>query len=128
MLFRPPLNHVMIYIFKFIVWCGNQFGRWSFDLYISSNENDLCHSARVTFPGNIKGLVNTLSISFFDWHQQQTDHEESAFNIWATVPLGDYSFIIYSFLLDQLDLESSGWMPNSCSDSSNSFLLFVLLS
>ena len=28
------------------------------NLYISSNENDWCHSARVTSPGNIKGHAN----------------------------------------------------------------------
>ena len=70
-------------------------------------------------------------LSFLNWTQQQTDRplqqEESAFNTWATVSLGDHSFAIYSFLLDQLDLETSGWMPNSCSDIRNSFLLFVRL-
>ena len=70
-------NHVVIYIFKFIVWRGNYFGRWSFDLYISSNENNLCHSARITFPGNIKGGV-TLSLPLFspDRFQQQADHTQ----------------------------------------------------
>ena len=61
------------------------------------------------FPGQYKRWCNTLVLSFLDGIQQQTEplqHEESAFNIWATVSIGDHSFTIYSFLLDQLDLET----------------------
>ena len=45
----------------------------------------------------------------------------------AMVPFGDYSFVIYSFLLDQLDLETSGRMLNSCSNIHNRFLQFLRL-
>ena len=121
---------MVIYIFKIIIWRGNYFGRWSFDFILPTNEDGLCHSARITFPGDIKGCV-TRSRALFPCLIPAADrlhkNEKSAFNIWATVSLGDHSFIIYSFLLDQLDLETSGWMLNSCSDLRNSYLLFVRL-
>ena len=41
--------------------------------------------------------------------------------------LGNHFFIIYSFLLDQLILEASNWMFNSCSNICNCFLRFVQL-
>ena len=82
------------------------------------------------FPGQYGRLCSMLSTSFF-WLSPAADrphqNEESTFNIWATVPLADLSYIIYSFLLDQLELKTSGWMLNSCSDICNCFLLFVQL-
>ena len=64
MLVRPPLNHVMIYVFKFMVWRGIIFDRWSFDFIFLTNQDGLYHSARITFPGNIKSCL-TLSLPFF---------------------------------------------------------------
>ena len=78
------------------------------------------------FPGQYKRLCNALLSSLFSTDRPH-QYEESAFNIWATVPLGDRSFIIYSFLLDQLDLKTSGWMLNSSSNICNHFLLFIRL-
>ena len=62
------------------------------------------------FPGQYKRVCNALSTSVLIHCSSRTDHqhEESAFQLWVIFPLGDYSFIIYSFLLDQLDLETSG--------------------
>ena len=98
------------------------------NLHISSNENDWCHSAPVTFPGIIKGCVSLpRSLLFLIYFSSRTDwlsssltllddsssskrpsqHEMSTFNFWVYVPLGIHSFIIYSFLLDPLVLETS---------------------
>ena len=97
------------------------------NLYISSNENDSGHSARMTSPGNIKGGVTFLRPLFLAYLSITTDrlsssltllndssrinrpsqHEMSAFSFWASVLLGVHSFIIYSFPLDPLVLETS---------------------
>ena len=84
------------------------FCHWCFNLYILSNESDLCHSARVTFPDNIKGGVNALSLSSsLTLLDDSSSSKMNTFNFWASVPLGVHSFIIYSFLLDPLVLETS---------------------
>ena len=76
----------MIYIFKFIVWRRNYFGRWSFGFSFRPMRK-IWHSAQMTFPGNIKGHVNTLSLSLslsLTYSFSRTDrlvHEESAFNL-----------------------------------------------
>ena len=101
-----------------------------FRFIFSTNENDLCHSARMTFPGNIKGCVNALYISFsLILAAEQTNiNMRRAHPIFGPLfSLEDHSFIIYSFLLDQLVLEASSWMLNSCSNIRNCFLPFVRL-
>ena len=53
---------------------GIIFGCWSFDFIFSTNEDGLCHSAWINFPGNIKGCV-MLSLSlFFTNSGSSTDH------------------------------------------------------
>ena len=44
--------------FKSLFSAGVVLAIWVSNLYISSNENDWCHSVRVTSPGNIKGSAN----------------------------------------------------------------------
>ena len=61
------------YNFKFIVCRRNYFGRWGFDFILSSNKNQLCHSARVTFLGNIKGCVTFSRPLFLIHSSSRTD-------------------------------------------------------
>ena len=49
--------HLYMYIHILAVEVSN--------LYISSNENDSCYSAQMTFPGNMKGVVTLLRPFFF---------------------------------------------------------------
>ena len=64
-------------------------------------------------PDKIKGGVNVLSLSSSltlddsNSSNRPSQHEMSTFNFWASVPLGVYSFIIYSFLLDPVVLKTS---------------------
>ena len=51
--------------FKLLFSVGIIFGRWSFDFIFSTNEDGLCHSVRITFPGNIKKNCVTLSLPLF---------------------------------------------------------------
>ena len=44
--------------FKLLFSAGIVLAVGVLNLYISSNENDWCHSARVTSPGNIKGCLS----------------------------------------------------------------------
>ena len=113
--------------FKLLFRAGNRFAVGVSNLYISSNKNDSCHSARMTYPCNIKGSVTLFRPLFLTYFSRRTvqlsssltllddssssnrpsQHEMSTFNFWASVPLGVHSFIIYSFLLDPLVLETS---------------------
>ena len=112
--------------FQIIVYRGNDFGRWGFDFVFSTNGNNLCHSAWMTFPGNIKGCVmNSQPLFLIHLAAEQNINMKRAHSTMAIVPLGDHSFIIYSFFLDQLDIETSGWILNSCFNISNCFLPFV---
>ena len=58
----------------------------------SSNNSDLCHSARVTSSDNIKGGANTLSLSSSltllddsSSSNRPSQHERSTFNFWTSV-------------------------------------------
>ena len=76
------------------------------------------------FPEQYKRLCKRslfLSLSLSSSRTDQLQQEESAFNIWTIVFSRDHSFIIYSFLLDQLVLEASSWMLNSCSNICSCF-------
>ena len=82
----------------------------------------------MTFPGNIKGHTNTLSpsSSLILAAEQTNFNMGRAHSIFGPFfSLEDHSFIIYSFLLDQLVLEASSLMLNSCSNIRNCFLPFV---
>ena len=48
--------------FQIIIQCENYFDRWSFVFVFSSNEDDLNHSSRMTFPGSIRGRANAPSV------------------------------------------------------------------
>ena len=86
------------------------FCRWGFNLYISSNEGDLCHSAS-DLPGQYKMLCiapsSSLTLLDSSSSNRPSQHEMSTFNFCASVPLGVHSFTIYSILLDSLVLETS---------------------
>ena len=84
----------------------------------------------MTFPGRIKGHANTLSLS----SSLILAAEQTNINMRRAHPIfeplfswEDHSFIIYSFLLDQLVFETSSWMLYSCSNICNCFLPFVQL-
>ena len=82
------------------------------------------------FPRQYKSCVNALSVSsWFILAAEQTNIKmRRAHSIFGPLfSLEDHSFIIYSFLLDQLVLEISSWMLNSCSNIRNCFLPFVRL-
>ena len=114
---------------KLLSGTGIIFVRWSFDFIFATNEDGLCHSTWITFPCNIKGCV-TLSLPLFltdPSSRQTTSTRRERIQHLGHCSLGDHSFIFYSFLLDQLDLETSDWMLNSCSDICNCFLRFVRL-
>ena len=83
----------------------------------------------MTFPNSIKGHANALSLSSsLILAAEQTNINMRAHPIFGLLfSLGDHSFIIYSFLLDQLVLKTSSWMLNSCSNIRNCFLPFVQL-
>ena len=94
----------------------------------SSNEDDLSHSTRMTFPGSIKCHANTLSASssLVLAIEQTNITMRRAHPIFGPLfSLEDHSFILYSLLLDQLVLEASSWMLYSCSNICNCFLPFV---
>ena len=96
----------------------------------SSNGDDLSHCTQMTFPGSIKGRANALSVSsLLILAVEQTNiNMRRAHSIFGPLfSLEDHSFIIYSFLHDQLVLEASSWMLNSCSNIHNCFLPFVRL-
>ena len=116
----------------FQIYCLAQELFWplKFRFIFSSNEDDLCHSAWVTFPGNIKGCVNALSgsSSLILAAKQTNINMKRAHPIFGPLfSLEDHSFIIYSFLLDQLVVKVSSWMFYSCSNIHNCFLPFVQL-
>ena len=96
LLIRPPLNHVVIYIFKFIVWCRNYFGSWSF----RSIRMIYAILLRWLSPGNIKGGVMPFRPLFFTWPIPAAGRPY--FNTRERIqhlchfPLRDHSFI-YSF-------------------------------
>ena len=92
----------------------------------------------MTFPGNIKDGVNARSL-LLTYFLSRTDRPYLPHLIsrppstWGKLIqfmdrcfLGNHSFIIYSFLVDQLILKALNWMFNSCSDISNSFRLFTV--
>ena len=82
----------------------------------------------MTFPGNIKGRANAISrsSSLILAAEQTKFNMRGAHSIFGPlISLEDHSFIIYSFLLDQLVLEASSRMLNSCSNIHNCFLPFV---
>ena len=101
----------------------------------STNEDGLCYPARMTFSGNIKGCVTlslslslSLSFSFILAEEQININMRRAHSIFGPLfSLENHSFIIYSFLLDQLILEASSWMLYPCSNICNCFLPFVQL-
>ena len=88
---------------------------WS-RLIFSPNEDDLSHSTRTTFPGNIKGGENarTLSSSLILAADRITMRSEHL--IYGPLCLGNQSFIIRSTLLDQRFPEALNWLFNSPSD------------
>ena len=59
----------------------------------------------------------SLSLTRADSSSRHTDisTQESTFNIWASSSFRRQFLINYFFLLNQLDLETFGWMLNSCS-------------
>ena len=84
----------------------------------------------MTFPSNIKGCVNAFSFSsslILAAEQTNINMRRAHPILGPLFSLGDHSFIIYSFLLDQLVLKTSGWMLYSCSNIRNCFLPFVQL-
>ena len=104
---RPPLNHVVIYILKLIVWRGKFLAVEVRFIYFVQWEGFIPFCPG-DFPEQYKRRCNILSSSLSSTESRSkktTSAGESAFNIWATVSLGDQSFTIYSFLLNQLDLE-----------------------
>ena len=99
--------------FKFIFLAQELFWPLRFRLIFLSNEDDLSHSTRMTFPGSIKGSANALSVS----SSLILAAEQTNINMERTHPifgllfsLGDHTFIIHSFLLDRLVLEASSWI------------------
>ena len=106
------------------------FGPLRFWFIFSSNEDDLSHSTRMTFLSSIKGCANALSVSssLIPAAEQTNISIRRVHLIFGPLfSLEDHSFIIYSFLLDQLVLEASSWMLNSCSNVHNRFLPFERL-
>ena len=84
----------------------------------------------MTFPGSIKSRANALlsSSSFILAVEQTKFNIGRAHSIFGPLfSLEDHSFIIHSFLRDQLVLEAASWMLNSCFNISNCFLPFVRL-
>ena len=95
----------------------------------------------MTFPGCIKGCANVLRVSSSHiFRAGQTDSLPHSFQQQnrpsltsrAHSTMGQCSFwrlflFHYSFFLDQLVLETSGWILNSCSNIRNCFLSFVRL-
>ena len=90
--------------FQIIIQGTNCFGRWSFNLYILSNENDSCHSAQMTSPDNIKSGVTFFRPLFLTYFSSRTDRLSASLNLagepqhstrgehtqlWAIVPFGD---------------------------------------
>ena len=101
-----------------------------FRFIFSSNGDDLNHSTRMTFPGSIKGRANALSLSsslILAAEQTNINMRRAHPILGPLFSLEDHSFIIYSFLVDQLVLEASSWKLNSCSNIRNCFLPFVRL-
>ena len=103
---------------NFNIYCLARELFWplQFRFIFSFNEDDLCHSVRMTFPGNIKGCVNALSLSssLILAAEQTNINMRRAHPIFGPLfSLEDHSFIIYSFLLDQVDIEASSWMLSS---------------
>ena len=98
------------------------------------NENDSCHSARVTSPSSIKGCENVLSFSsshifqagqtdpLFFTHPAADHNLRRAHPIFGPLFLGNHYFIICSFLLDTQVLKVWNWMFNSSSTIYNCFL------
>ena len=75
---------------KIQIYCLARESFWplKFQFIFSTNEDDLCHSTRMTFPGSIKGRANALSHLFPTHSSSRTDqhqHEESTFNFWTIV-------------------------------------------
>ena len=133
--------------FKSLFSAGIVLAVGASNLYISSNENNWCHSAWVTSLGNIKGSANhsrslfassllaagqttntgehILSLSQADSSSRQRDFStrENTFNICSSASFRRPFLINYFFLLNQMNLETSGWMLKSCSAIYNCFLL-----
>ena len=89
-----------------------------FDLYISSNENDLCHSTRVTFPGNIKGDVTFFrsllpgpipAADRWTFQHERAHSTLSHCSLLETIP---YQLFLFP---KSTGPRTSGWMLNSCS-------------
>ena len=84
----------------------------------------------MTFPGSIKGRATALSVSsslILAAEQTNINMRRAHPILGPLFSLEDHSFIIYSFLIDQLVLEASSWMLNSCSNIRNCFIPFVRL-
>ena len=83
----------------------------------------------MTFPGCIKCRANALSLpsSFILAAEQTNFNMRRVHSIFGPLFSLDHSFIIYSFLQDQLALEASSWMFYSCSNIRNCFLPLVRL-
>ena len=84
----------------------------------------------MTFPGSIRGRANALSLS----SSLILAAEQTNVNMRRANPIfgplfsqENHSFIIYSFLLDQLVLESPSWMLYSGFNIRNCFLPIVRL-
>ena len=80
-----------------------------FRFIFSSNEDDFDHSARITFPSGMEGRTSvlTLSSSLILAAEQTNFNMRRPHSIFGPLFSLDHSFIIYSFLLDQQDLEAS---------------------
>ena len=112
-------------LFQIYCLARELFWPLKFRFIFSSNEDDLCHSTRMTFPGSIKDCEKALllSSSLILAAEQTNFNMRRAYSIFGPLfSLEDHSFIIYSFLLDQLVLEASSWMLNSCSNIRKCFL------
>ena len=64
---------------------------------------------RAIYKAVYRSLVLSSSLTLLDESSsgnRPSQHEMITFNFWASVPLGVHSFIIYSFLLDPLVLDT----------------------
>ena len=96
------------------------FGQWEWFMPFCSDD----------FPGQYKRLCKRSLPLFLTPSSNRTDQlwrgERFQF-FWLLFSLENHSFIIYSFLLDQLILEASSWMLYSCSNIRNCFLPYMRL-
>ena len=93
-----------------------------FPLSVAYHVTSACPSSRTVCLSSSLTLLDNSSSS-----NRLSQYEMSTFNFWASVLLGVHSFIIYSFLLDTLTLETSRLDVNSGSIIYNHFLPCIKL-